>query len=244
MSRADEVPQALRTRLTHAAVEVRLASVGELARLSKETPAPPFDEILELLRERAQDDDGDVRTAAYEAKRPVAIERGKRQGLRRRLPAAAEMATLEDRPLVWKAIEIVWDAVSIYDGPEVLDASLRLATPGQAALYAVWWTESEVCNGGFSQYLYNPTGVLVGRARDGFQYIGASDLAAVVERAMRQFPRGCPPLEHGARQRALQKLGPNPFEGLDEQFYKHTSNLFPVAAKCVRDDLAEFFVVA
>ena len=241
MSPVATIPSAVKSGLNDQEVETRLAAVEKLAQL-KELPEPPFDEMLELLRERAgTDDDRDVRNAAYEAKRPVAIARGKRRGLRNPRPNTMDMAKFGDRELVWKAIEIVWDAVSIYDGPEMLDAGLKLATRGQTALYAVWWTQSEVRNGGFYQYFDNPTGIVVEYARDGFKYIGANDLASVVERAMSRFPKGHPPLEQAVRRRALQKLGPKPLDGIDDEFYRHTDSLFSLGAKCVRDNLGDFF---
>jgi Domain of unknown function (DUF4375) len=57
------------------------------------------------------------------------------------------------------------------------DPRLRLLTAGQRALYALHWMRSEVDNGGFHQYLYNPTGMLANDALRGAELIGAAEFA-------------------------------------------------------------------
>jgi hypothetical protein len=51
-------------------------------------------------------------------------------------------------------------------------------------LYAAHFCQSEVCNGGFTQFFWNSTGVLAPEAVEGFQAIGQPKVADVVQRAI------------------------------------------------------------
>src|SRR5581483_3806249 len=89
-------------------------------------------------------------------------------------------------------------------------------------LFAAHWCQSEVCNGGFHQFFYNPTGVLAPEAMDGFDAIGLPACAQVVREAMELFDVPFP-RDRDDRIDQLERLdsGDNgrPFEELDERFY-------------------------
>ncbi len=51
-------------------------------------------------------------------------------------------------------------------------------------LYAAHFCQSEVCNGGFTQFFWNSTGVLAPEAVEGFIAIGQPQVADVIQRAM------------------------------------------------------------
>lgn len=51
-------------------------------------------------------------------------------------------------------------------------------------LYVAHFCRSEVCNGGFTQFFSNSTGVLAPEAVEGFVAIGQPGLASAVQRAM------------------------------------------------------------
>lgn len=242
MRQANAVPRELLAALDSTSVQARLDAIEQVSVLARGSSTAPFDAILELLRARARaDENRDVRRVAYTATRTVAIARARAKGLRNVVEAESDLFAVEDRQVVWGAIELVWDAVSIYEGPEILDAGLQFATRGQQAVYAVWWTQSEVGNGGFAQYFNNSTGMVVCHARDGLLHIGATELAAVVERAMALFPGGMPPADRAKRRALLHKLASGAFAAIDDEFYACAGDLFPLAGKYVRAHLAEFF---
>ena len=125
----------------------------------------------------------------------------------------------------WKLIEPYWETVSIYDGPIVfLEGFEKLAQPVRH-LFAVWWCNSEVCNGGFHQFFSNPTGVLATEALEGFRAIGLRAHAEVVEAAIEKFDMPYP-RDRGARHAALQAMELpgekreqwDPFYDLDERY--------------------------
>ena len=87
----------------------------------------------------------------------------------------------------WEAIEPIWDAISIYDEPEVFLEQFRSVSRARGHLFATHWCQSEVRNGGFHQFFWNSTGVLAPEAVAGFLAIGLPDCAAIVRDAMAFF---------------------------------------------------------
>ena len=135
----------------------------------------------------------------------------------------------EDRQpgtVAWKLIQPHWDAVSIHDGAaKFLEEFGRLSEPVQH-LFAVWWCDSEVCNGGLYQFFYNSTGVLAPEALRGFRATGLGECAAIVETAVGKLARPYP-RERKTRQVALQSIKLpgekrkdwDPFDQLDDRYY-------------------------
>ncbi len=87
----------------------------------------------------------------------------------------------------WDLVEPVWKKISIYDGPEAFLSQFRSfpAVPGN--LFAAHWCQSEVRNGGLHQFFSNSTGVLAPEALSGFQAIGLTEWATILDEAMRFF---------------------------------------------------------
>jgi hypothetical protein len=141
----------------------------------------------------------------------------------------AEPAPNGDRPgaAAWSLIQPHWDAVSIYDGPiAFLQEFGQLPVPARH-LFAVWWCDSEVCNGGFHQFFSNPTGVLAPEALEGFRQVGLTECADLAEAAIGQFVEPYP-RDGEARDAALQALERpgeqreqwDPFCDLDDRYYE------------------------
>jgi hypothetical protein len=179
-----------------------------------------------------------VRRELIAARRTLATARGRTRGLRGPLPE--QLAGMEDDQVTWAAIELVWDAVTIYEGVQILDAGLALATRPQRGLYAVWWTISEVRNGGFAQYYWNSTGVVAAHAIDGLRLLEASDAAAIVERSLEPFA-AVDASDPDARRAVLQGLPDDQFSALDERFWEIYPEVFARAAAHVRAHPEDFF---
>lgn len=144
------------------------------------------------------------------------------------LAAPDPPAEPDDAQVTWRAVEPVYDRVSLHDGPERLTADLAPLTAGQRALLALHWTIAEVCNGGFDQYFDNATGALAAEAAQGARRVGAARTAGVIEAAMRAYAAGASPPP--ARARAL-----------DERFHRLIdTELYPRAAAYVRAQPGEF----
>jgi hypothetical protein len=119
----------------------------------------------------------------------------------------------------WDAIEPIWNDVDI-DTPESFLSSFPTVPPELGLLYAAYFGQSEVCNGGFVQFFRNSTGVLAPEAVKGLEAIGQPQLANVLSQAMALL--GSPYLrQRKARQEAAEKLRiQGKFAPLEEEFYK------------------------
>lgn len=99
-----------------------------------------------------------------------------------RVPSA-HLAGADGADLAWRVIEPVYNAVSIYDGPEVLAAHLQSLTAGQRALLALHWCVTETMNGGFDQFFTNPSGLLAEEARIGVERLAVPEAAELLTEA-------------------------------------------------------------
>jgi len=83
----------------------------------------------------------------------------------------------------WSILEPFWDSIDI-DSAESFDRTFKSVPRSVGLLYAAHFCQSEVCNGGFTQFFWNSTGVLAPEAVEGFAVIGQRDVSGVVRRAM------------------------------------------------------------
>ncbi len=106
----------------------------------------------------------------------------------------------------WKAIDRIWDEVDI-DSVESFQRTFQNVPSELGLLYAAHFCQLEVCNGGFTQFFWNSTGVLAPEAVEGFVAIGQVKVADVVRRAMSML--GSPYLrDRAARWLTLDGLAP------------------------------------
>jgi hypothetical protein len=129
----------------------------------------------------------------------------------------------------WRHVEPIWNAISIYDGPDTFLRQFSRVPEHAGHLFAVHWCISEVCNGGLHQFFSNSTGVLAPEAVAGFRAVGMPETAAIVEQAMARLPSPYP-RDREDREDALDALDPedmdeeddweSPFDDLDSRFYE------------------------
>jgi Domain of unknown function (DUF4375) len=118
----------------------------------------------------------------------------------------------------WTTIEPFWDAINIYEGPEIFRETFDSAPRVSGLMFAAHFCQSEICNGGFNQFFWNSTGVLAPEAVEGFREIGQLKIAALVESAMDLV--GCPyPRDREERQRRLSQLAEGALDALDQTFF-------------------------
>jgi hypothetical protein len=97
------------------------------------------------------------------------------------------------------------------------------------AVAMIMYLDMQVQNGGFSQWIGNPTGMYVRETRDALREIGADAVAAMVDQAMLFFPDGCPAPSWETRQRQLQELADvanERLEDLDDGYCDQRRDLF------------------
>jgi hypothetical protein len=139
----------------------------------------------------------------------------------------------------WNAIEQVDATVSFGDGPSLFQSQFAAVPRRAAHLFAAHWCYTEVCNGGFTQFYGNSTGILAPEAVAAFCEIGMPQAAAVIAKANSWFgffyPRYRPVRQLALKLYAVAPLRKSsPFEKLDLEFFRlcDTENGgFEVAAK-------------
>jgi len=126
----------------------------------------------------------------------------------------------------WDLIDPIWEKVSIYDGPDAFLQQYGASLEVSRVLFAAYWCQSEICNGGFDQFFSNSTGVLAPEGVEGFRKIGMPQIAALMEQAMSAlgliYPRDRDERED-AIEAAWDACADNesgPFGDLDELFFQ------------------------
>jgi hypothetical protein len=129
-------------------------------------------------------------------------------------PVAASAVAVRDTKYMapgetyWSTLDPIWDAIKI-DTPDVFAQTFGAIPRSIGLLYAAHFCQSEVCNGGFTQFFWNSTGVLAPEAVEGFMAIGQAQVANVVRRAMEML--GAPfQRDRAARWQALEVLRGEP----------------------------------
>src|SRR5438874_1298948 len=133
-----------------------------------------------------------------------------------------------------RAVEPVWDSISIYKGPAVFLRQFNKISGPMGNLYAAHWCQSEVRNGGFHQFFSNSTGVLAPEAVAGFPAIGMSALAEIVERVMQYFGESYPRDQKGRDPKlklpnGIARKECDPFYKLDDEFFAKIRDFYKMA---------------
>jgi uncharacterized protein DUF4375 len=125
----------------------------------------------------------------------------------------------------WDLVYPIWDAVSIYNGPDVFLQQYAASPETARVLFAAHWCQSEICNGGFDQFFSNDTGVLAPEGVEAFRKIGMPQIAALIEQAMSALGPAYP-RDRGEREDAIDTAWDacgnresGPFGHLDELFF-------------------------
>lgn len=126
----------------------------------------------------------------------------------------------------WRLVEPYVEQVSIYDGPAKFLSGIATLPKAAQHLYAVWWCDSEICNGGLHQFFSNSTGVLAPEAVEGYRAVNLLECADLVLAAIDKFGPSFP-RERVERKAALQSLKLpgkarkewDPFYDLDVRYY-------------------------
>ncbi len=120
---------------------------------------------------------------------------------------------------IWPRSDVPSQGISIYDGAAVFLRDFAAADPVQATLFAAYWPQAEVLNGGLSQFFGNSTGVLAPEAVEAYKRLGMPRLAAKLQDAMDWF--GAPyPRERASREDRLEDFAvsheSDPFDTMDD----------------------------
>ena len=122
----------------------------------------------------------------------------------------------------WDLIQPLWYNVSIYDGLDVYNKDLEGFTDAQRKIFALYWYDSEVCNGGHDQFFSNSTGIVWKDVIEGMRMIGDNEDAENFQKAIDLFG-GEIPFDRDERNAILNKLCDadnfDDFEEIDNCYY-------------------------
>ncbi len=134
----------------------------------------------------------------------------------------------------WSVVEPFWEAINIYEGPEVFSKTFDSVPRESGLLLAAHLCQSEVCNGGFRQLFANSTGILAPEAAEGFRKIGQPKIAMLIQSAMDLL--GSPySRDREERQVRLKQVAKGSLDLLDEEFFvliESENGGFQTAADC------------
>ncbi|MCW8131497.1 MAG: DUF4375 domain-containing protein, partial [Planctomycetota bacterium] len=109
---------------------------------------------------------------------------------------------------------------------------------GMQMLYATWVMESQVGEGGFNQYFWNPAGRLAPLAREGLTAFGATKLANVLAKAIEMEKREAPMMleykEKGTPEAFAESYKHTKLRTLDEEYKGIGENLGALRIRYIR----------
>jgi hypothetical protein len=179
---------------------------------------------IELLRENPPPEgwlpesrDDERLRSAY--RRAVAALPEEMRSLAERNQIVIEPGTIHRKATAW-----VGGFLDLTAHGSTLAAQLRQVPRPLLLAFSANRCQSEVCNGGFHQFFYNPSGAIAPEAVEGFLAIGMPNTAAIVEEANaffgKRFPRSRAERDRklpGVPDRPREEW--DPFFALDERFY-------------------------
>lgn len=116
---------------------------------------------------------------------------------------------------------------------------------GFQVVYATWWVEAEVNNGGFNQYFWNPSGEFQNEALAGYKLIGALEHEKLVAEAVKLNKEIQAAQEKYKRAGTLKAFSEsykeNPLNELDDRFYDLKEDATALRIKFIRQN-KELFV--
>jgi hypothetical protein len=156
------------------------------------------------------------------------------------------LARIADEDLVPAIRDYLHDHVLSANGAGDARAAFDRLSPGLRAIYATQELDEQVRNGGFAQFLWNPSGRFAIEALDGLQRIGAMQRHAVVDRAIDQFVDASPGVRAQLQIRELSAFAAFAkaldYGALDSAYFQldKTERLGPLQIAYVRAHADEF----
>lgn len=131
----------------------------------------------------------------------------------------------------WERIDAYLERACVEEGVPDWPTALAARPPGYLRAASMWWTDAEVNNGGFSQYFLNSTNETVWHAIAGYDRIGQTRMAGILQSAVFVCGEERPELLRAAVPLgAFDDFVPlaSDLDSLDELYYKELSRL-PIA---------------
>lgn len=136
----------------------------------------------------------------------------------KRVPIVVDAALIAktDDPMV--VIDPVWWTADFYSDIAKYEASLAQFSLPQRYVWAVLWYDSEVCNGGHSQFYSNSTGMIWRDALAGLMAVPLSEGFDILNESVRRMG-GSPSFDLTERNIQLDAMNDS-FDDLDDRYYR------------------------
>lgn len=112
-------------------------------------------------------------------------------------------------------------------------------------IYATWWVEAEVNNGGFNQYFWNSAGQFSNQALEGYKLLNANSHAELMAEAIKIHREQEPKLKKFKEKDTMEAFSEsykdNPLNKCDDKFDKLTEDAGALRIKFIREH-PELFV--
>ena len=115
---------------------------------------------------------------------------------------------------------------------------------GFQMFYTTWIVDGEVNNGGFNQYFWNTSGEFAEAAVRGFQLIGASEHAKLMEQAIAVYRKGQPENKRFRKDGTLdafrESYQQTDLGDVDDAYYELQEDLSALRIRYIREHAVEF----
>jgi hypothetical protein len=152
------------------------------------------------------------------------------------------------KPTAHKAYDIAAEVMeSVYEELTAIDKradAYHLISEPRQALYAAYWFEAEINNGGLSQYYFNSAGNQAAKAPKYLRALGLNEAADILEEANAFFPSATPPRDRRARLAildAVEERASQTWYELEERFYQSAISFQPNMITYIRNNRQEFY---
>lgn len=148
-----------------------------------------------------------------------------------------------DELRTWDGASLVVALVEQRVSPRYKDNGLAGLNQAERVLLSIFDLDNEVCNGGFSQWLFHVTGDLGAVTPACLQEIGADDVAAVVQRVLAEFGEAGPLGEYWQREQqifGLPESADQVFHDADREFNRLEQGMLRRLYEFARTHIAEF----
>jgi hypothetical protein len=146
--------------------------------------------------------------------------------------------SLHDWEFGWAILESIQNASS---GEDEKELSRRLS-PGQKALYFIWYLDAQVTNGGFIQFYWNGYAKYLPPIIDGLRLIGEDKILDLVDKADKEFKAN---IQKFIQQKKKDDWEPlyedlRKFDEYDDVYYETHDGMMAKIEKLIRNNPDEF----
>ncbi len=136
----------------------------------------------------------------------------------------------------------ILEPINIAKGEEDEKFLARRFSPGQKALYFIWYLDAEVTNGGFIQFYWNEYRKYIPPIIDGLRLIGDTSMLDLVSKADKEYLAN---LEKFSLHKQKGDWGPlyenlKSFEEFDSVYYATHDNTMALIEKYARQNPTDF----